>query len=105
MRRISSRGGSRRSGKANGAVAPAELATFLEASVLYPPSVAELHEVHAEDVERRRLLVISVLLGEAVVKKAVEPILGRSAPYWGRAIVNSIPMSSIIRATEPSAGS
>ncbi len=81
-------------------VAAAELVTFLEASVLYALSVAEIHGVHAEDVERRRLLVISVLLGDAAVKKAVEPILGRSVPYWGRAIVNSIPMSAITKANK-----
>lgn len=81
-------------------VAAAELVTFLEASVLYALSVAEIHGVHAEDVERRRLLVMSVLLGDAAVKKAVEPILGRSVPYWGRAIVNSIPMSAISKANK-----
>lgn len=81
-------------------VAAAELATFLETSVFYALSVAEIHGVHAEDVERRRLLVVSVLLGDAAVKKAVEPILGRSVPYWGKAIVNSIPMSAINRANK-----
>ncbi|WP_208109974.1 hypothetical protein [Brachybacterium sp. AG952] len=81
-------------------VAAAELVTFLEASVLYTLSVAEIHDVHAEDVERRRLLVMSVLLGDAAVKKAVEPIIGRSVPYWGRAIVNVIPMSAITRANK-----
>lgn len=81
-------------------VAAVELATFLEASVLYALSVAEIHGVHAEDVERRRLLVMSVLVGDAAVKKAVEPILGRSVPYWGKAIVNSIPMSAITKANK-----
>lgn len=81
-------------------VAAAELVTFLEASVLYALSVAEIHGVHAEDAERRRLLVMSVLVGDAAVKKAVEPIIGRSVPYWGRAIVNSIPISAINNANK-----
>ena len=81
-------------------VAAAELVTFLEASVLYALSVAEIHGVHAEDAERRRLLVMSVLVGDAAVKKAVEPLIGRSVPYWGRAIVNSIPMSAINNANK-----
>ncbi|MGP9538082.1 hypothetical protein ACT3SP_08720 [Brachybacterium sp. AOP43-C2-M15] len=81
-------------------VAAVELAAFLEASVLYALSVAEIHGVHAEDVERRRLLVMSVLVGDAAVKKAVEPLLGRSVPYWGKAIVNSIPMTAINRANK-----
>lgn len=76
-------------------VAAAELATFLEASVLYALSVAEVHGVHAEDIERRRLLVMAVLIGDSAVKKAVEPVIGRTAPYWGKAIVNRIPNSTI----------
>lgn len=81
-------------------VAAVELVTFLEASVLYALSVAEIHGVHAEDVERRRLLVMSVLVGDTAVKKAVEPLVGRSVPYWGKAIVNSIPMSAITKANK-----
>ena len=81
-------------------VAAVELAAFLEASVLYVLSVAEIHGVHAEDVERRRLLVMAVLVGDAAVKKAVEPLLGRSVPYWGKAIVSSIPISAITKANK-----
>lgn len=81
-------------------VAAAELVTFLEASVLYALSVAEIHGVHEEDAERRRLLVMSDLVGDVAVKKAVEPIIGRSVPYWRKAIVNSIPMSAINNANK-----
>src|SRR5690554_953032 len=40
-------------------VALGDLLTFLEASVLYTISVAEIHGLDLEDVERRRLLVMS----------------------------------------------
>ena len=76
-------------------VAAAEMVTFLEASVLYALTVAEIHDVHAEDVERRRFLVMSVLVGDTAAKKALDPLLGRTVPYWSRAVVNSIPMSAI----------
>jgi hypothetical protein len=73
----------------------ADLLTFLEASVLYTLSVAEIHDVKPEDVERRRLLVMSVLAGNSVATATVEALIGRTAPYWGRKIVTAIPMSAI----------
>lgn len=75
--------------------AAADLLAFLEASVLYTLSIAEVHGVDVEDVERRRLLVMSVLVGNAAATSALEPLIGRTAPYWGKKIVQSIPMSTI----------
>ena len=79
-------------------VAVMDLLTFLEASVLYTLSVAEVHGVDLEDVERRRFLVTVALLGNSAASTVVEPILGRSVPYWGKKIVESIPMSAIKKA-------
>lgn len=73
----------------------ADVLTFLEASVFYTLSVAEVHGVDVEDLERRRLLVTSVLVGNAASTKALEPLFGRTVPYWGKKIVQSIPMTSI----------
>lgn len=75
-----------------------DLLTFLEASVLYTLSVAEILGLHVEDVERRRVLVTSVLVGDAVASATLEPLIGRTAPYWGKKIVQSIPMSAINKA-------
>lgn len=41
-----------------------ETAVFLEASALLALSVAEVHGIHPEDIERRRALVLAVALGE-----------------------------------------
>jgi hypothetical protein len=76
-------------------VAVVDLLTFLEASVLYTLSVAEVHGVNVEDVERRRFLVTSVLVGNSAATAVLEPLVGRTAPYWGKTIVRSIPMSAI----------
>lgn len=76
-------------------VAAADLLSFLEASVLYTLSVAELSEIHIEDIERRRLLVMSVLAGNSAATAVLEPLIGRTAPYWGKKIVETIPMSVI----------
>ena len=67
----------------------------MEASVLHTLSVAEIHGVDVEDVERRRFLVTSVLVGNAAATAVLEPLIGRTAPYWGKQIVQSIPMSAI----------
>ena len=77
-----------------------DLLAFLEASVLYALSAAELHGLHVEDVERRRLLVMSVLAGDAAATATLEPLIARSAPYWGRLIVEKIPMAVIYKANK-----
>lgn len=76
-------------------VAVADLVTFLEASVLYTLSAAEIHGIDVEDVERRRLLVMCVLVGDSAAKSVLEPLVGRTAPYWGKKIVQAIPMPAI----------
>lgn len=79
-------------------VAVADLLTFLEASVLYALSVAEVHGLDVEDIERRRFLVTSVLVGNSAANAVLEPLIGRTGPYWGKKIVQSIPMSAINKA-------
>lgn len=73
----------------------ADLLAYLEASVLYVLSVAEIHRLDLEDVERRKLLVTAVLLGNSAATTALEPLIGRTAPYWGKKVVQAIPMAVI----------
>lgn len=75
-----------------------DLLTYLETSVLYVLSVAEIHQLDLEDVERRRLLVTSVLVGNSAATSVLEPLIGRTAPYWGKKVVQAIPMSAINKA-------
>lgn len=74
----------------------ADAMVFTEASVLYTLSLAEIHDLHPEDFERRKLLVLTVLLGDGAVK-ALDKAVGRTGPYWARRIVGAIPMSAIKR--------
>lgn len=76
----------------------ADLLTFMEASVLYTLSAAEIHGLDVEDLERRRLLVMSVLVGNSAATAALEPVIGRTVPYWGKQIVKAIPMPAINKA-------
>jgi hypothetical protein len=78
----------------------ADLLVFLDASVLYTLSVAEVHGLNVEDIERRRLLVMSVLVGNSAATATLEPLIGRTVPYWGRRIVRAIPMSTINKANK-----
>lgn len=77
----------------------ADVLAYTEASVLYTLSLAEIHGLHPEDIERRKLLVLTVLLGESAVG-ALDQTIKRTGPYWARRIVDSIPMSAINRANK-----
>lgn len=81
-------------------VALGEFLSFLEASVLYALSVAEIHGLDVEDVERRAFLVTAVLLGNAAATTTLDPLIDRTAPYWGKKAVESIPMSVINKANK-----
>ncbi|MDX2401514.1 hypothetical protein NJO91_00045 [Streptomyces microflavus] len=74
----------------------ADALLFTEASVLYTLSLAEVHGTHPEDIERRRLLVLTVLLGDRAIT-ALDKMIGRTGPHWARRIVDAIPMSAINR--------
>lgn len=74
--------------------AVADMLAFTEASVLYALSVAEIHGLHPEDIERRRLLVTLVLLGDAGTK-GLDAVIGRSGAHWAKKIVQAIPMDAI----------
>lgn len=77
----------------------ADIMVFTEASVLYTLSLAEVHGLHPDDLERRKLLVLTVLLGDGAVK-ALDKAVGRTGPYWARRIVSAIPMSAINKANK-----
>lgn len=79
--------------------AAVDMVAFTEASVLYALTLAEIHGIHPEDVERRRLLVQTILIGDAAIS-ALNTAAERSVPYWGRQIVTSIPMSAVNKANK-----
>ncbi|WP_019929231.1 hypothetical protein [Nocardia sp. BMG111209] len=68
----------------------AETAFFLEASALFTLAVAAVHGIAPEDAERRRALVLAVVLGESGMQ-IVEKNVGRSAKNWGDLLAERIP--------------
>ncbi|MDH2414342.1 hypothetical protein [Nocardioides sp. CER19] len=71
-----------------------DVVAFTEASVLYALTLAELHDLHPEDLERRRLLVQTILIGDSAIT-ALNKGVGRAVPFWGFRIVKRIPMSAV----------
>ena len=67
---------------------------FTEATVLYVLSRAEVHGLHPEDIERRKLLAYMVLVGDSA-NTALGKAIPRTGGYWAKRIVDGIPMSAV----------
>jgi hypothetical protein len=72
----------------------AEVGTFFEAAALFTLGVAHVHGVAVDDLERRRTLLMAVLMGSSGAS-FIQKAAGRAAPYWAKSIVQSIPMPAI----------
>lgn len=77
----------------------AEVSAFLDASACFVLAVAEVHGVRVDDLNRRRTLLVAILLGNSGAT-FVQEAAGRTAPHWGRMIVKGIPMSAIRNANK-----
>lgn len=77
----------------------ADVLVYTEAAVLYVLTMAEAHDLHAEDLERRKLLVYTVLLGDSAVG-ALNKAIPTTGAHWAKQIVNAIPMSAINKANK-----
>ncbi len=71
-----------------------ETAVFLEVTALFALAVAEVHGIRVEEIERRRTLVLAVVLGDRGAM-LVEKAAGRTGQHWVDLLPDMIPMSSI----------
>ena len=71
-----------------------EVGAFIEASALFCLAVAEVHGVHIDDLERRRTLVMGVLMG-TTGSQFVEKAAGRTGPHWAKKLVKELPIGKI----------
>jgi len=76
------------------ALTTVEAASFLGASVLYVLGRAQLHNIDISDLERRRALVLAVILGDTGAA-TVGKVAARTGSHWARKLVEAVPMSSI----------
>ncbi|MDK8870190.1 hypothetical protein ACN4EB_07090 [Corynebacterium macclintockiae] len=81
-------------------VALTDLTAFFEASVLYVLTAAEIYDVDVEDLERRRFLVMTALLGNTGTTTVTQALGKRTVPYWSKQIINRIPMQAINQANK-----
>lgn len=76
------------------ALSGGEALAFLNATALYVLSRAEVQGVPLQDIERRRTLVMAVMLGEAGAK-SVQQVRERTGQHWARQLVKSIPATKL----------
>ncbi|MFF3993638.1 hypothetical protein ACFYX8_10045 [Streptomyces cyaneofuscatus] len=76
------------------ALSAGETITSLEMSALFALSIAEVHGVPIDEIERRRTIVMGVMLGgsgSATITKVAE----RTGQHWGRQVVAKVPVETL----------
>ncbi|WP_439662415.1 hypothetical protein ACSHWB_13705 [Lentzea sp. HUAS TT2] len=76
------------------ALSAGEALSSLELSALYVLSVAEVHGVPLDEIERRRTLVLGILLGESSTK-TIGKIAERTGRHWARQLVSAVPTTTL----------
>ena len=76
------------------ALSGAETVLFFEATALFALAVAEVHGIRITDVERRRTLLLAIVLGDNGAM-LVEKMAGRTGQHWADLLPEAIPLSSI----------
>lgn len=76
------------------ALSAGEAFSSLELSALFALSIAEVHGVPIDELERRRTIVMGIMLGgsgSATITKVAE----RTGQHWGRQIVAKVPAETL----------
>ena len=76
------------------ALSAGEAFSSLELSALFALSIAEVHGVRIDEVERRRTIVMGIMLGgsgSATITKVAE----RTGQHWGRQVVAKVPVQTL----------
>ncbi|MBO4209127.1 hypothetical protein [Micromonospora echinofusca] len=76
------------------ALSAGEALSSLELSALFALSLAEIHGVRIDEIERRRTIVMGIMLGgsgSATITKVAE----RTGQHWGRQIVAKVPAETL----------
>lgn len=76
------------------ALSAGEAFSSLELSTLFVLSVAEVHGVRIDEIERRRTLVMGILLGQSG-STTIGKVAERTGQHWARQLVNKVPMATL----------
>ncbi len=77
------------------ALSAGEAFSSLELSALFVLSVAEVHGVPLDEIERRRTLVMGILLGQSGSSTIVGKAAERTGRHWARQLVNKVPTTAL----------
>ena len=75
------------------ATATAEAVAALNAAVLYTLAVAEVHRLPVDDVERRRVLVLGIVMGEGGAALMRKVTGGKDR--WARSVTEALPLRAL----------
>ncbi|MEV4274915.1 hypothetical protein [Actinoplanes xinjiangensis] len=78
------------------ALSAAEALSSLELSVLFALSIAEVHGVPIDEIERRRTIVMGIMLGGSG-SKTITKVAERTGQHWARQIVAKVPVETLHR--------
>lgn len=76
------------------ALSAGEALSSLELSALFALSIADVHGVPIDEIERRRTIVMGIMLGgtgSATIAKVAE----RTGQHWGRQVVAKVPVETL----------
>lgn len=76
------------------ALSAGEAFSSLELSALFVLSVAEVHGVPIDEIERRRTIVMGILLGGSG-STTITKVAERTGQHWGRQIVAKVPLETL----------
>ncbi|WP_406267010.1 hypothetical protein OHT93_10920 [Streptomyces sp. NBC_00191] len=76
------------------ALSAGETFSSLELSALFALSIADVHGVPIDEVERRRTIVMGVMLGGSG-STTIGKVAGRTGQHWGRQVVAKVPVETL----------
>lgn len=76
------------------ALSAGEALTSLEMSALFALSIAEVHGVPIDEIERRRTIVMGVMLGGSGTA-TIAGVAERTGQHWGRQVVAKVPVETL----------
>ncbi|MFV2179235.1 hypothetical protein ACFHW2_36260 [Actinomadura sp. LOL_016] len=76
------------------ALSAGETISSLEMSVLFALSVAEVHGVPIDELERRRTIVMGIMLGGSGTT-TISKVAERTGQHWGRQVVAKVPVETL----------
>ena len=76
------------------AIAGGEVLTSIELTTLFVLSLAQVHEVRVDELERRRTLVLGIALGGGGAE-TIGKMAERSGKHWAKKLVASVPAARL----------